>query len=182
MDHETPSANTLSLGTEKLFDRILYWFRVYKCPALASLIVGFLAHMFTFANKLVNHDELSALFKKGATTVSGRWGLELLSHVLPNYSMPWLYGVMSIVLITVAVCFIIHMFGIKNKVLQAVTAGLVISFPSLTGTFSYMFTSSSYAVSFLLAVLAAFFASRKRWVMYLPAVVCTVLSVSIYQS
>ena len=182
MDHETPSANTLSLGTEKLFDRILYWFRVYKCPALASLIVGFLAHMFAFANKLVTPAELSALFKKGATTVSGRWGLELLSHVLPNYSMPWLYGVMSIVLITVAVCFIIHMFGIKNKVLQAVTAGLVISFPSLTGTFSYMFTSSSYAVSFLLAVLAAFFASRKRWVMYLPAVVCTVLSVSIYQS
>ena len=88
MDHETPSANTLSLGTEKLFDRILYWFRVYKCPALASLIVGFLAHMFAFANKLVNHDELSALLKKGATTVSGRWGLEFCPMSFPITPCP----------------------------------------------------------------------------------------------
>lgn len=157
-------------------------FREYRIPFLGSLIWGTLAYLFAFTNKLVNHDEVGQLFGKGATVSSGRWGLGALDLIFPNVSMPWIYGVITLVLMAVSVCLIIRLFSLRSKVLQVLLAGSIVIFPSLIGLFGYMFTSSSYALSFLLAVLAVFLVCRgSRW-MLLPAAGCLILSVSIYQS
>lgn len=60
----------------------------YRLPFLSAIAAGFLAHMFAFTNKLVNADEAATLFGKGASAVSGRWGLELVKLIFPDYSMP----------------------------------------------------------------------------------------------
>ena len=151
-------------------------------PLLSSAAFGGLAYFYAFTNKLVNHDEVQSLFMKGATVDSGRWGLGALDAIFPNYSMPWIYGVITIVLMAVSVCIILNTFHIRNKLLQVLLSGSILVFPSLIGTFGYMFTSSSYAVSFLLAVLAVWFIQKKHWLWGLPAGVCMVLSLSIYQS
>ena len=151
-------------------------------PLIASGVFGALAYFYAFTNKLVNHDEVQSLFMKGATVDSGRWGLGALDSIFPNYSMPWIYGVITIVLMAVSVCLILNTLEIKSKVLQVLMAGSVLVFPSLIGTFGYMFTSSSYAVSFLLASLAVWFIQKRHWLWGLPAGVCMVLSLSIYQS
>lgn len=154
----------------------------YKIPALAGMVIGLLAYMFAFTNKLVNHDEVFTLFFKGGSFSLGRWGLKILELVFPNYSMPWIYGILTIALITVSCCVIISTFSIRSKVLQVLLTGSVLVFPSLIGTFTYMFTSSSYAVSFLMAVTAVWLLTRldKRFVF--PAFVCMIGSLSIYQS
>ena len=36
----------------------------HRLPFLASLFFSFLAHMYAFSNKLLNADEISALFSK----------------------------------------------------------------------------------------------------------------------
>lgn len=153
-----------------------------KVPLTASLIFGILAYMFAFTNKLVNHDDVFSLFSKGATVDFGRWGLGALDSILPNYSMPWLYGILTIGLIAVSICIIIRIFAIRSKLLQVLLAGTIMVFPSLMGLFAYMFTSSSYAVSFLLAVLAVWFIQKEKKVYALPAMACMILSLSIYQS
>ena len=66
--------------------------------------------------------------------------------------------------------------------MQVLAAGLILTFPSLTGTFGYLFTASSYGVAFLLAVLSVWFLQRSSLWYWLGAVVCMVLSLSIYQS
>ena len=169
-----------------LLDTAAVWFgrkiKEYKAPILACALFGMLAYLFAFTNKLVNHDEVFCLFSKGATVDSGRWGLGALDILFPNYSMPWLYGVIAIALMTAAICVILQLFAIRSQLLQVLLAGCVLVFPSLIGTFGYMFTSSSYAVSFLLAVLAAWFLSRPSKWSALPALSCLVLSLSIYQS
>lgn len=156
--------------------------RENKVPLLASFLIGLLAHMFAFSNKLVNHDDVFTLFFKGGTLSLGRWGLGLLDTIFPNYSMPWIYGILTIALMTAAICLIIHIFRIKSKVLQVLLAGAIITFPSLTGTFTYMFTVSSYAVSFLLAVAAVWMLNRDLKKNFVPAVIVMILSLSIYQS
>lgn len=156
--------------------------RENKVPILSSAIFGALAYGFAFTNKLVNHDEVFCLFSKGATVTSGRWGLGALDSLFPNYSMPWLYGIFSIALITAAICLVIRIFDIQSKLLQVLTAGSILVFPSLIGTFGYMFTSSSYALSFFLAALAVWFLQRPHKLFALPALACMVLSLSIYQS
>ena len=156
--------------------------RANRLPFLAALVWGMLAYGFAFTNKLVNHDEVSQLFGKGATVSSGRWGLGALDAIFPNYSMPWIYGIVTIVLIAVGICLILRMFQIENKVLQVLLSGCIMVFPSVIGVFGYMFTSSSYGLSYLLCVLAVWLLTRKKWLALPLAVGCMVASLSIYQS
>ena len=154
----------------------------YKVPAVAGMVIGLLAYMFAFTNKLVNHDEVFTLFFKGGSYSLGRWGLEILELIFPNYSMPWIYGILTIALITASCCVIISIFSIRSRLLQVLLTGSILVFPSLIGTFTYMFTSSSYAVSFLLAVTAVWLLTRLDKRMVIPALVCMIGSLSIYQS
>lgn len=167
---------------EVLSDRLAQLFRVWRIPFLASLVWGFLGYMFAFTNKLINHDEVGQLFAKGATVTSGRWGLGMLDLIFPNVSMPWIYGVFTIVLIGTGICLILHLFDLRSRAIQILLAGCIMVFPSLIGVFGYMFTSSSYGLSFLLTVLAVWLVCRPcKWAV-IPALCCLVASVSIYQA
>jgi len=154
----------------------------HRLPFLGSLFFGFLAHMYAFSNKLLNADEISALFSKGATVTSGRWGLELTKYIFPNVSMPWIYGLISIILISCAICMTISIFKIKSPILQLCLAGAIISFPALVGNFSFMFTSVPYAVAIFLAVLSVKLFTQGGKVNALAGVLLLAFSLGIYQA
>ena len=156
----------------------------YRYAFLGALVCGLLAYMYAFTNNLVNLDGLYYLFGKGATLESGRWGLVLLSSVFPDYAMPWVYGMLSLLLISWGIALCIHIFRIHNKPLQFFVAGLMVTFPSMAATMTYTFTISSYAVAFLLAIIPVYLvAFRERTIKNtLFAVVSIVLCVSIYQA
>lgn len=153
-----------------------------RLPFLAAVAFGLAAHMFAFTNKLVNADEIESLFGKGATLTSGRWGLEAVKLIFPDYSMPWLYGLVSLLLLAVSVCLIIRLFDIRGALTRVLLAGMIVSFPSQTGTFCFMFTSAPYALAFLFAVLAAFLFCRGGWKNAALAAVLMALSLGLYQS
>lgn len=167
---------------QRVLDALVRKARACRVPLAASLLFGFLAHAFAFTNKLVNHDEVTCLFSKGATVISGRWGLGALDSVFPNVSMPWIYGVITIFLLAVSVCVLVSLLHIHSKWMQVLAAGLVLTFPSLTGTFGYLFTASSYGVAFLLAVLSVWLLQRKSVWYLLGALASMILSLSIYQA
>lgn len=158
--------------------------RADALPLISGLVTGLMAHMFVFTNKLMNADEVGALFSKGATIDSGRWALELLRAVFPDVSVPWLWGTITVMLLTVAACVTLRIFRIKHNFLRALLPALFISFPSVTSLFCFMFTSSSYAVAFLLAVLSVwvFVNVKKRWIAWLAACFMLVFSVGVYQA
>ena len=177
---QQPSSGTLIL--EKAAGSAADFLRHYRLPFYTSLLFGLLAYGYAFTNKLVNHDEVSSLFTKGATVTSGRWGLGVLDSIFPNYSMPWIYGLITVLLISLSVCMLISMFRVKNRLLQVLLPGSIMVFPSLIGLFGYMFTSTSFALAFFLAVLAAAMVkSLQKWRMLL-GLGCLVFSLSIYQS
>ena len=153
-----------------------------RVPFLASMLTGLAAHGYAFANKLVNHDEVESLFGKGATVTSGRWGLELVKVLFPDWSMPWIYGIISLLLISLAVCLMVRMLGIRSPVLQALLGALVVSFPSLTGNFCFMFTSSAYAWAFFLSVLAVYELWLGGGLRACVSVLLLVLALGIYQA
>lgn len=169
-----------------LFEKAAYGLRDalvrWRVPYLAALSAGLLAYMFAFTNKLVNHDEIGCLFNKGMDISSGRWGLSLIGLIFPDYSMPWLYGAVSLLLLAAAICLMLDILKIRNKVLQAVLAAVIITFPAQLDTFLYMFVSSSYAAALLLAVLSAWlFVRRIRW-RHLVCPALLALSMGIYQA
>ena len=155
----------------------------YSAPFLSALLFGLAAHTYAFTNKLMNADEVDSLFGKGATVTSGRWGLEAIRFLFPNQSMPWLYGLITLLLFAVSACLIIKTFEIRGKLIRILLAGMITVFPSLTGTFCFMFTSSSYALSFLLTVLSVSLVYKKNgWRRGLVSVLLLTAALGIYQS
>ena len=90
--------------------------RDWQTPFCSALIAGLLAHGYAFTNKLLNHDEIESLFGKGATVTSGRWGLELVKVLFPDWSMPWIYGILSLLLISAAACLMLRENGILSRI------------------------------------------------------------------
>jgi len=162
--------------------RLMAAYEQSKIPFRASVLAGLAAHMFMLTNKLPNHDEIESLFGKGATITSGRWGLELVKALFPDCSMPWIYGLISIVLIAAAVCLMVKLLDIRSRTMQALMGALVLTFPSLTGTFCFMFTSSAYALAFLLAVAAVYEFQRGGIARHAAGALMLILSLSIYQA
>ena len=155
----------------------------YSAPFFAALLFGLAAHAYAFTNKLMNADEVDSLFGKGATVTSGRWGLEAIRFLFPNQSMPWLYGLITLLLFAVSACLIIKTFEIKGKLIRILLAGMITVFPSLTGTFCFMFTSSSYALAFLLTVLSVSLVYKKSgWRRWALSILLLTAGLSIYQS
>lgn len=168
--------------SEKIFFRLRSLYLANRRPFLAAVIAGLAAHMFMFTNKLVNHDDIESLFYKGATVTSGRWGLELSRFLFPNWSMPWIYGLITLLLIAVSVCIMLRLLEISSPVLEIILAAAVVSFPSLTGTYCFMFTSASYGLAFFLAVLCAALFKRGGPLNTVLAGLALVLCLSIYQA
>ena len=154
----------------------------FREPFFTCLAAGLVTHGYAFLNKLVNHDEIESLFGKGATVTSGRWGLEVIKILFPDWSMPWIYGLLSLVMMAAAACLMLWMLDIRGTVRQMGLAALVISFPTLTGNFCFMFTSAPYAWAFLLAVLAAALFRRGGRGDAALGVVLLVLALGIYQA
>ena len=153
-----------------------------KLPFLSAVVFGLLAHMYAFTNKLLNADEISALFSKGATVKSGRWGLALTSYIFPDVSMPWIYGIISLLLLACAICLIIRIFKIRRPALQLVLSAAVICFPAVLGNFCFMFTSAPYALAIFMAVLAVFLFRRGGKLRGVSGVILMALSLGIYQA
>lgn len=153
-----------------------------KIPLSAGFITGLLCYLYALTNKLINHDEAYSLFSKGATVTSGRWGLGLLDSIFPNYSMPWINGILALVFMVIAAALFVRLLSIRSGVMQGLLAGAIVAFPSLICTFSYMFTVHAFALSFLLAVCAVWLLQKKSWLMHIFALGCMIASLSIYQS
>lgn len=153
-----------------------------RLPFLSALITGLAAHGYAFGNKLLNHDEIESLFGKGATVTSGRWGLEVVKFLFPDWSMPWIYGILSLLLIAAAACLMLRLLDICPTSLRILLPALIVSFPSLTGNFCFMFTASAYAWSFFLAVLAVYLFRDGEPRRGIYSVILLVLALGIYQA
>lgn len=167
---------------QRLYETALKALRHNSIALFSALVYGLAAHMFAFTNKLVNADEVESLFGKGATVTSGRWGLEAVKLLFPDLSMPWLYGAVSLILLAVSACLIIRLFEIKSPLMQVLLAGMITAFPSQTGVFCFMFTSSAYALAFLFSVLSVWLFVRGGMWRKAAAALLLALSLSIYQA
>lgn len=125
----------------------------------AAMVCGLWAHLYQFTNKIFNYDELGqtpAGF--GAGIGLGRWGLELVGNIVNlffrTYSLPMINGVLTLILISVSACILVEVFGIRDKVCCFLIGGIISVFPTLVGTFFFMFTAPYYGLAMLLACLS----------------------------
>ena len=168
---------------EQIYERLTVFITKMKLPIVSSFVSGFAAYMFCFTNRFEIMDDLCNFFSTGSGLSSGRWGLEIIDTFFPPVSIPWLNGILSLIMLTAVSCIVIQMFSIRKPLLQIVISAVLVTFPSQTNTFAYMFISAWYAFSLLLAVVSAYLLSQAKSIreFVLPAVTL-ILSLSIYQA
>ncbi len=173
----------MELGTEKLKEI----YKRYRGLFFASFAAGLAAYGMMLTNVLNNHDSVYNLPSGfGAGVTSGRWFLELLGRLVEdwwggNYVLPLYNGLFALFYISLAYCLIVSLLRLRSRPLAVLLGCLFTVFPSVAGSFLYIFTAQYYALSVLLAVAGAWLADRRKWG-FLPGAVCLALSMGLYQA
>lgn len=137
-----------------------------------------------FANKLPNHDDLVSLFshEREVPTHSGRWFLFVPAAISSNLSLPWLNGLLTLTYIAIGAMLVCATFRLEKKPLQILTAGLLVTFPTLVATFNYMYTADGYFFGLLLVALAIFWHNSRQRFGWLGGAILILLATAIYQA
>lgn len=149
----------------------------------AAVVLGIATHLYMLVNKLPNHDDIGHLFSFDYGTASGRWLLPLVARMDGAFSIPWFIGLISVLCLAGTACFTVSLLRIRSVPGCAIAAAIIVSFPTVTATFTFMFTATPYFFSLMLAAFGAYAAVRFRpiWGFVLGAAAIT-LSMGIYQS
>lgn len=174
---------------EKTAEKLKVNESLLKTVLCSAAFWGLLAHGMVLFNKYSFHDDVRYFNEVGATYESGRWMLGILGSLSANllgsknYSLPVVNGTITILCIAAIVYLLADSLRIQSKPLVILLCGSMVTFPSVTGTFSYMFTAPYYYAASLLGVVGAWIFHQKKNVVAL--LLCTVLmacSVGVYQA
>ena len=97
---------------------MLAFWKNTRSSFLSALAAGSLAYGFFLTNKLPNDDDLIYAFSKGVGLESGRFGLPLISHIFPDYSMPWINGLLGLFMLSLAMALLIDLSAAEPAVAQ----------------------------------------------------------------
>ncbi len=160
----------LFVGTELFQSKYVFTFT-------SSLIIFFITHSFFFLNRFSNEDYHHFLHGYTGHPNIGRW----LGAIIYDYSIPWLKGVASAILIAMACCVVVEILDIRKNGGKLILCGLMITFPTLAYSFGYLFLSDNYALALLLATLAAFVMIKTHRFFWIGSIFM-MLSLAAYQS
>lgn len=160
-----------------------------KAAFFGAVVIGLMTHLYDFTNKLYNYDELmNTPSGYGTGAESGRWFLRIMGDVFGaqfgNFSLPFINGMISLLLLAISAALIADMFKVKSSLFAAALGGIFLSFPAVTSTFLFMYTASFYSVAVLFSVLAAWLVIRypKNLLLDLAAVLLIACSMGTYQA
>ena len=163
---------------EKIKNRIV---PEWKACFLAALLVGLLAHLYKITNWLPNWDSLVFRYDAQNMIEIGRWFLPVVCSFSSFYDLPFLNGLLAILLHALGAVCICKIFDVKKSITAALIGAIVISFPTVTSVLMYNYVADGYAFSFLLSGLAAMYLTREK-PRYIVSIILLTLSVGIYQA
>ena len=146
-----------------------------------GLVFGLLTHMAMLTHKLPNWDDLGNYHAYGSGGEFGRWVIRFLHPLGGTWSNPWINGMLTIILLSVAFCFFYEGLELKSITSAVLFPMIFMTFPSLASIMTYMFMADFAGISICLAGIA-FYLARKRRFGFLWGIPCLMFSMGIYQS
>lgn len=160
-----------------------------KVTFIAVVIIGLISHMYMMTNKLPNYDDIKGMINDyGAGFESGRWALSVIGvfvkRTIGSYSVPWLYGMVSIAFVGIAAVLVIRLLDIRDSMLCFLTGGLMVSFPAVTGIMFFMYTAPYYCLALTFSAAAVLMCKKRKCgaVSYICAMIFLAAAVGIYQA
>ena len=138
--------------------------RNFKLCMLATFIIGLAAHMYCYTNMLTGADD-AFLFSDTRTFADGasgtRWLLAIYFALIKTIRMPWLLGVMTLLLYGVAAWLVCETLSVTSSAGIILVSGLMVTSPTMISSNFYLTSAHMYAGALLFACLAAY--AYKKW-------------------
>lgn len=164
------------------------WIRIpynIRATFLSGVIIGILTHGFALTNKLLNHDGVIAQVGERTITLwgarGGRWFGSVLSPLTSRFSMPLVNGLLFIFVLSIAACIVVSVLRIKKPAYCVLVAGLMVTFPTVTGFMTFMAGAEVPGIGIVLACFTVYLAEKYRYG-YLIAIIPITLAMAIYQA
>ena len=112
---------------------------------------------------------------------SGRQFLQFACGISSYYDLPWFNGLLAIFYLAITSVLVVEGLGIRSHINAALSAGIIVTFPSVISTFGYTYTVDGYMLAGLLAAAAFLITDRKKWGCFAGAVLLGI-GLGIYQA
>ena len=167
--------------------------KVFKY-AMISAVLWSLVHVYAFSRLMVSHDSLAEFYAEAALRygyTGMTWKISLGRVLMPFYqklirgtvTLPWMIGLLSSLYMALAVYVTAQIFSLKRFWAIFVSAGVVISNPSVflqAATFIHDMDINMLALLF--STLAAWCWKEDRWFLLAVGALCVSACMGIYAS
>lgn len=134
----------------------------FRLAFFTACLTGFVTHLYLFTNLLLNHDSVHSIVSANNVLSSGRWSAWLLSSFSTYFQLPVVIGLISVLALALTAGLTVRILKLTHRGNIVMSAALLVTFPSLSGIFSYLFTADAYCLALLLNALAVYCAKKYR--------------------
>lgn len=148
---------------------------------ISGIITGIITHFYMLANKLPNWDDLTVFWGYGVGAENGRWMIPKLHEFGGVWSVPALNGMLAIILFSIATCFMLEALELKTITSAVVFPFLMLTFPSIACTMTFMYVVDVYAMGFLFGCVGTWLIRKYKYG-WIPGTALLVMCIAVYQS
>lgn len=161
-----------------------WWWRIkkeYRTAFVAAFLMGLLIHFPAMLSDIPNHDGLGSMHFDQNMITSGRWFLTVACGFSSYFTIPWVIGLLGLLFLAIGAAALTALLELEDTLTIVAVCGLLVSFPALASTFSYVFTLDGYMLALLLAILSVLCTKKWKWG-FIPGALCLAFSMGTYQS
>jgi len=153
----------------------------WKIAFITVLVLGILVHFPVISKDIPNHDGLASMYFDQNMITSGRWFLMVACGLSSYFTLPWMIGILSLVFLGIGSAMLVEFLEIEDKMGAGLIAAMLVVFPALASTYTYIFTADGYMMGLMLAMGSVMFVKKGKWG-YIAGGICLAFSMGIYQS
>lgn len=157
-----------------------------KGAFVSAAVFGLAAHGYMLVNRISNHDNLHYAFDINHPVNSfydmSRWALPSVCNFSGEWSIPWLIGLICIVMTGFSAAVVVKVLDIKSIFFAVLTGAMFAVFPSATGILTYMAMADGYFIAVFLSAAAAKLILSEKTGNIPAAVFCLTVSLGLYQA
>lgn len=146
---------------EKLFNKLKE--EQYKIPFISALVIGLLTHIVMIVNKYPNVDSMTNFYFDQNMITSGRWFLVVACGISSFYDLNFVNGFLAIIFLAISSVYVTRFFDVKKKSVMILIPAIMMTFPAVAATMSYMYTVDGYMLGLLMSILAVYTAKKRKF-------------------
>ena len=153
----------------------------WKVCFFAAFAIGLIAHLYKIANWLPNWDSLVFRYDPQNMLGLGRWFLPVVCSFTSFYDLPFLNGIVAVLLHALGAVCICKILNVQRKITAFLIGAVIVSFPTVTSVMMYNYVADGYSIAFFLAALSAVYMTGDK-PHYVMSAILLALATGIYQA